>query len=156
DGLTHVINFSLPQDPEAYVHRIGRTGRAGKEGTAVTFITPIEYRKLAFIERVSKARIRKERVPGIAEIITLKKNRLLGKITEAMDAEVKPAVSELATDLLKDRDAQAVLSAVLQQYVADEFDESTYAPIRDLFDRPKRDSRDFGGTAGFPGASGGF
>jgi len=155
DGLSHVINYSLPQDPEAYVHRIGRTGRAGKEGTAVTFITPIEYRKLAFIERVSKTRIRKERVPGITEIITLKKNRLLGKITDAIGADVKPAVSELAHDLLKDRDAQTVLSAVLQQYVADEFDESTYAPIRDLFDRPKRERSEFGGTAGFPGAYGG-
>jgi ATP-dependent RNA helicase DeaD len=41
-NLTHVINYSLPQDPEAYVHRIGRTGRAGKEGTAITFVTPDE------------------------------------------------------------------------------------------------------------------
>jgi ATP-dependent RNA helicase DeaD len=156
DGLTHVINYSLPQDPEAYVHRIGRTGRAGKEGTAVTFITPIEYRKLAFIERVSKTRIRKERVPGITEIITLKKNRLLAKITEAIGTEVKPAVGELAQELLEGREAQSVLSAVLQQYVADEFDESTYAPIRDLFDRPKRERSEYSGTAGFPGASGGF
>lgn len=150
DGLTHVINYSLPQDPEAYVHRIGRTGRAGKEGTAVTFITPIEYRKLAFIERVSKARIRKERVPGIAEIITLKKSRLLTKITEALDVEVKPAIGELAQELLEGRDAETVLAAVLQQYVAGEFDESSYAPIRDLFDRPKRERTEFGGTAGFP------
>jgi len=156
EGLTHVINFSLPQDPEAYVHRIGRTGRAGKEGTAVTFITPIEYRKLAFIERVSKARIRKERVPGISEIINLKKSRLVTKITEAMEQDVKPAVGEMAQELLAGRDAQAVLSAVLQQYVAGEFDESAYAPIRDLFDRPKRDRADFAGTSGFPGAPGGF
>jgi ATP-dependent RNA helicase DeaD len=152
DGLTHVINFSLPQDPEAYVHRIGRTGRAGKEGTAVTFITPIEYRKLAFIERVSKTRIRKERVPGIGEIIALKKNRLLGKITDGLDIEPKPAVAELAQELLEGRDPKAVLTSVLQQYVAGEFDESTYAPIRDLFDRPKRERTEFGGTAGFPGA----
>ncbi|PIS44563.1 MAG: RNA helicase, partial [Ignavibacteria bacterium CG08_land_8_20_14_0_20_37_9] len=40
DDLTHVINFALPQDPEAYLHRIGRTGRAGKEGTAITFVSP--------------------------------------------------------------------------------------------------------------------
>jgi ATP-dependent RNA helicase DeaD len=152
EGLTHVINYSLPQDPEAYVHRIGRTGRAGKEGTAVTFISPEEYRKLAFIERVSKARIRKERVPGVAEIITLKKTRLLGKITEALDAEVKPAIGELASELLEGREPEAVLAAVLQQYVAGEFDESNYAPIRDLFDRPRRERPSFSGTAGFPGA----
>ena len=46
-GVTHVINFDLPQDPESYVHRIGRTGRAGKEGTAWTFVTPREIDHLA-------------------------------------------------------------------------------------------------------------
>ena len=39
-GVTHVVNFDLPQDPESYVHRIGRTGRAGKEGAAWSFVTP--------------------------------------------------------------------------------------------------------------------
>ena len=38
--ITHVINFDIPQDPESYVHRIGRTGRAGKKGIAITLITP--------------------------------------------------------------------------------------------------------------------
>jgi ATP-dependent RNA helicase DeaD len=155
DGLTHVINYSLPSDPEAYVHRIGRTGRAGKEGTAVTFITPIEYRKLAYIERVSRARIRKERLPGVAELVALKKTRLIGKITGALDAEIKPAVADMARELLKDHAPEAVLAAVLQQYAAEELDESAYTPIRDLFDRPKRERGAFGGTAGFPGAPGG-
>lgn len=41
-GVTHVYNFDVPQDPESYVHRIGRTGRAGKTGMAMTFITPRE------------------------------------------------------------------------------------------------------------------
>jgi len=52
--LTHVINYALPQDPESYVHRIGRTGRAGKEGIAITFITP----------RVQKASIHPEQGKG--------------------------------------------------------------------------------------------
>lgn len=39
-GVTHVYNFDIPQDPESYVHRIGRTGRAGKHGIAITFVTP--------------------------------------------------------------------------------------------------------------------
>jgi len=150
EGLTHVINFSLPQDPEAYVHRIGRTGRAGKEGTAVTFITPEEYRKLSYIERVSKTRIRKERVPAVAEIINLKKSRLQSKISDALGQPVKPAIVDLVQELLKERDPHDVLSAVLQQYAADEFDEGSYAPIRDLFDRPRRERKDFSSTAGFP------
>jgi len=53
--LTHVINYSLPQDPESYVHRIGRTGRAGKQGTAITFVTSTEYRRLTYIKKTSKS-----------------------------------------------------------------------------------------------------
>jgi ATP-dependent RNA helicase DeaD len=43
EGLTHVINYSVPRDPEYYVHRIGRTGRAGKKGLAITFVTRSDY-----------------------------------------------------------------------------------------------------------------
>ncbi|WP_456450392.1 DEAD/DEAH box helicase [Palaeococcus sp. (in: euryarchaeotes)] len=57
--LTHVINYSLPQNPEAYVHRIGRTGREGKKGKAITFVTPWESHRLKHIERIAKVRIRK-------------------------------------------------------------------------------------------------
>ncbi|ADG12750.1 DEAD/DEAH box helicase domain protein [Methanocaldococcus infernus ME] len=51
EGLTHVINYSLPQNPEYYVHRIGRTGRAGKRGKAITFVEPHEYKKYAHMKR---------------------------------------------------------------------------------------------------------
>ena len=44
NDLTHVVNYAIPQEAESYVHRIGRTGRAGKEGTAITFMTPSEYK----------------------------------------------------------------------------------------------------------------
>ncbi|MFC1808679.1 DEAD/DEAH box helicase [Candidatus Omnitrophota bacterium] len=61
--LTHVINYALPQGPESYVHRIGRTGRAGREGVAITFITPAEYRRLEFIKRITKTDIKKSKYP---------------------------------------------------------------------------------------------
>lgn len=51
EGITHVINFDLPREPEAYVHRIGRTGRAGREGTAIAFCTQGERSELQAIER---------------------------------------------------------------------------------------------------------
>ena len=47
NDLTHVINYSIPQEPESYVHRIGRTGRAGKKGIAITFVTPKEATKIS-------------------------------------------------------------------------------------------------------------
>lgn len=57
EGITHVVNFDLPREPEAYVHRIGRTGRAGREGTAIAFCTDGEHRELAAIERLIGHRI---------------------------------------------------------------------------------------------------
>ncbi len=53
-GVTHVYNFDIPQDPESYVHRIGRTGRAGKTGEAISFITPREMAHLSLIEKNNK------------------------------------------------------------------------------------------------------
>lgn len=55
-GVTHVYNFDIPQDPESYVHRIGRTGRAGKAGVAMTFITPREKSYLAVVEKQQNVR----------------------------------------------------------------------------------------------------
>ena len=53
-----MINYSIPQNPEAYVHRIGRTGREGKRGRAITFVAPWESPKLRDIERVARVKIK--------------------------------------------------------------------------------------------------
>ena len=53
-GVTHVYNYDIPQDPESYVHRIGRTGRAGQEGMSVTFVTPNEMDYLRVIEELTR------------------------------------------------------------------------------------------------------
>jgi ATP-dependent RNA helicase DeaD len=82
ENLTHVINFSLPQDPESYVHRIGRTGRAGREGMAITFVTPSEYRKLMFIKSATRADIKKQNVPEIEAVLQARRDRLLKRLNE--------------------------------------------------------------------------
>ncbi|MDT8321759.1 MAG: DEAD/DEAH box helicase [Xanthomonadales bacterium] len=64
DSLPHVVNFDLPQVPEDYVHRIGRTGRAGKEGRAVSLVCIDETKLLVDIERVLKRALPKKIVPG--------------------------------------------------------------------------------------------
>src|SRR5690606_8527089 len=58
-GVTHVYNFDIPQDPESYVHRIGRTGRAGNTGMAITFVTPREMTYLRTVEETTKKRMKK-------------------------------------------------------------------------------------------------
>ena len=64
EDLPCVINFELPNTPEDYVHRIGRTGRAGKGGEAISLVAPEEYEKLGDIEQVIKTTIRRDAVPG--------------------------------------------------------------------------------------------
>jgi ATP-dependent RNA helicase DeaD len=64
DGITHVVNYDIPQDAESYVHRIGRTGRAGKLGTAITFVTHWEYSELKRIQAFSKIKIEKATIPA--------------------------------------------------------------------------------------------
>jgi ATP-dependent RNA helicase RhlE len=57
DGVSHVINYDLPNEPESYVHRIGRTARAGARGSAVSFCSTEEHRCLSNIERLIKRRV---------------------------------------------------------------------------------------------------
>lgn len=57
DDISHVVNFDVPQTPEEYLHRVGRTGRAGREGVAVTLITPSEILRLREVERMARTRI---------------------------------------------------------------------------------------------------
>ncbi len=68
DGLPHVVNFELPNVPEDYVHRIGRTGRAGADGTAVSLVSADERGLLAGIERVLGRRIDLEKIDGFDRI----------------------------------------------------------------------------------------
>ncbi|MBF6611409.1 MAG: DEAD/DEAH box helicase [Chryseobacterium sp.] len=69
NSLTHVIHYSLPDDPEVFVHRSGRTGRAGKNGISMSLIKPEETRKLKQIKSVTKIDIAEKQVPTGDEII---------------------------------------------------------------------------------------
>lgn len=61
EGITHVFNYDIPQDPESYIHRIGRTGRAGEKGIAVTFVAPKDKQELFDIERAIKTKIERHK-----------------------------------------------------------------------------------------------
>ncbi|MPT30485.1 MAG: DEAD/DEAH box helicase [Chryseobacterium sp.] len=69
DSLTHVIHFSLPDDPEVFVHRSGRTGRAGKDGISMALIKPEESRKLKQIKSETKIDIEEKKIPTGKDII---------------------------------------------------------------------------------------
>jgi ATP-dependent RNA helicase DeaD len=127
--LTHVINYSIPQDPESYVHRIGRTGRAGKQGTAITFITPAEYRKLMHIQQISKSEIRKESLPKIKELIRLKRQRIADEINQIIESGSYKDNMPVAYELLGSYPPEQIISALLSHAYKDEFSADKYAEI---------------------------
>ncbi len=132
NDLTHVINFSLPQDPEYYVHRIGRTGRAGKEGTAITFVTPEEYRKLLFIKKITKAKIRKEKIPKVADIINSKKKRIKTQLKDIIKADKYSEYLNMANELLDEQEPEHIIAALLKHSYQDELSGKGYSEIREI------------------------
>jgi len=130
--LTHVINYAFPQDPESYIHRIGRTGRAGKEGTAVTFITPMEEQRLLYIERKTKTKIRKEKLPKVKDIIKSKKFKIKSDLENIIKSGLYVEYFSLAQDLIKGDEPDKMLAALLKYSFEDELDPGNYNEIRDV------------------------
>ncbi len=123
-GVTHVINFDLPQDPESYVHRIGRTGRAGKEGTSWTFVTPREIDHLHFIEKITRHRIAKKPLPTLSEAMEGKQKVVAERILETLrssEEEVNP-YKWVAMQLLEQYDSVQLLAAAMKLLTGDKKD----------------------------------
>jgi ATP-dependent RNA helicase DeaD len=142
-NLSHVINYSLPQDPEAYVHRIGRTGRAGKKGVAITFISPEEHRKLMFIQKTAKTTIRKEKIPGAADIIKMKKDRIGAEIAKIIENRTHAEYLKTAEAILKGNDPKEILAAVLRYSFHDQLNANQYKDINEVSIDKKGTSRLF-------------
>ncbi|NLC51198.1 MAG: hypothetical protein GX764_02700 [Firmicutes bacterium] len=113
-GVTHIINFDIPQDPESYVHRIGRTGRAGQTGLAVTLVTPREIYHLKTIERHVKSRIRRMPVPTIAEVLDGQQSLTMDKLMRTVKNEDTSRYRQSAESLLNDTDSVTLLAAALK------------------------------------------
>jgi len=131
-NLTHVINYSLPQDPESYVHRIGRTGRAGNEGTAITFITPSEYKRLMFIQRIAKTDIKKSKIPKVIDIIEAKKKKIYDDLTTILEDEIDTKYHNWAKELLEDNNPTEILAAVLNYSFEEELNPDAYGEIKEV------------------------
>jgi len=131
-NLTHVINYALPQDSDSYVHRIGRTGRAGKEGTAITFVTPSEFKKITRIQKAVKSDIRLEKIPRIREIVRAKRARIKRDIFTLVNEEIDDSYIKMANDLLEENDSERVLAALLKYAFHKQLDTSNYSEIGQL------------------------
>lgn len=80
DNISHVFNYQLPDDPEIYIHRIGRTGRAGKTGIAITFVSPAERRRLGRVEAFTRKKIQPATLPTEEDIRAKREANLIGKM----------------------------------------------------------------------------
>nr|WP_026696325.1 DEAD/DEAH box helicase [Alkalicoccus chagannorensis] len=115
-NVTHVVNYDIPQDPESYVHRIGRTGRAGREGIAITLVTPREMKHLRSIEREIKNPIQSKSVPSIEEVVEKQQETWKHQVVQLIeDHESDDSLyGNITADLLSDYSADKVVTALMK------------------------------------------
>jgi len=97
--VTHVINFSIPQHPDSYVHRIGRTGRAGKSGIAITLITPREYKYLRSIEKTARTTINRKKLPSPADVVRAREKNIINDVAEIIKGDRHKRYLQTVKDL---------------------------------------------------------
>ncbi len=129
NNLTHVINYSLPDNPEVYTHRIWRTGRAGNKWEAISFVDRKDSRMLSWIERTIKMKLEVGKLPQVSDVIEYKKKRLLNNTKEVLESGIDLTYIDLATQLLELWDAPKVLASVLKEGFWNEFSEIHYKNI---------------------------
>lgn len=133
-GVTHVYNFDIPQDPESYVHRIGRTGRAGNKGEAITLVTPREINHLRLIERITKHKINRIPVPTIKDAMAGQQRATVDKLLRIVEEETYKQYQGLAKDLLAETDSITLLAAALKMLTK----EPDRTPVELTEERPLR------------------
>lgn len=116
ENVTHVVNYDIPQDPESYVHRIGRTGRAGRTGTAITLIAPREFIQLRQIERIIKHRIQRRPLPSLSDIAERQREQFKERFFKVVEGGNLGYYKELADELLNGEDfgVEELLAAALK------------------------------------------
>lgn len=141
-GVTHVYNFDIPQDPESYVHRIGRTGRAGKTGVAMTFITPREKSYLHVVEKTIKRKMDRMKPPTLDEALEGQQRAVLEKILQSVENNNLQNYKNAAEELLEQQDAVTIVSAALKMLTKEPDD----TPVKLTEEKPlpaKRDNRPY-------------
>uniref|UniRef100_A0A832II83 DEAD/DEAH box helicase n=1 Tax=Fervidobacterium pennivorans TaxID=93466 RepID=A0A832II83_FERPE len=129
EGLTHVINYSVPRDPEYYVHRIGRTGRAGKKGLAITFVTRSDYYHFTRVKRFAKAKIMKDKIPMVEDIL----NRQLESVINSIRKESyvsNELFRQVAQKLIEEMGPTEAVEMLLHTLLKEKIDITRYGNIK--------------------------
>ncbi len=107
ERISHVVNYDIPQDPESYVHRIGRTGRAGREGKAILFVAPRERRMLQTIERITRQPITPMQLPSAKIINEQRVTNFKQRISETLNNQELGIFEELILSFQKEHEVDA-------------------------------------------------
>lgn len=142
ERVSHVVNYDIPYDTEAYIHRIGRTGRAGREGVAILFVAPREQHSLRAIERATRQPIERMRLPSRADIADRRVTQFKQNILETLENQELDYFARLIEEIEKDQEIPAVRIAAALTYQLQK--ERPLLP--DIPDEPpqRQERRDFG------------
>ena len=132
-GVTHVYNYDIPQDPDSYVHRIGRTGRAGHKGVSVTFVTPNEIEYLHTIEDLTKKRMLPMKPPTAEEALMGQISSGLETIKAQVEANDTEKYEAMAESLLENYTPLQLVSAYLKAVSPDD---ASAVPVKITPERP--------------------
>ena len=142
ERISLVVNFDVPREPEAYVHRIGRTGRAGREGRSLTFFTPREHSRLKRIERLTGTPMEEVAIPSPAAVSEFRARRLLEGLAERIEKGRLELYRELLEGAVATEGVELgdIAAALMANAVGDEGPK----PRLDKERRPKGRARDEG------------
>lgn len=113
DIVSHVFNFDVPESPDVYVHRIGRTGRAGRSGIAITLVEPDQMKQLRAIERHTGKIIKQKVLPSLAEALERRQQKIVANVLESSHKDLGN-YRGIADKLLEKNDAASLLGAALK------------------------------------------
>ena len=141
DNISHVFNYDLPDDPEVYVHRVGRTGRAGKTGIALSLVTPAERGHLRRIEAFARQRLTRAAIPTEEEIQQHRENGLLTQMMMWLKRDRYKREKEMVMALVEEGfDPVSVAAAALKLARAEEKQRPIYS-VMEVVETATRKSR---------------
>ncbi len=118
ERISHVINYDIPHDTEAYVHRIGRTGRAGRKGDAILFVAPREQRMLQSIERATRQKIDLMQLPSTDMVNNRRIEKFKQRISDTLADQDLSLFKDLITQYQQEKEIDTLdIAAALAQQV---------------------------------------
>ena len=158
DHVSHVFNVDLPHDPEAYVHRVGRTGRAGRDGVALSLVTPQDRGLLRRVERAAGRAIPQAELPSVEDVEAARAGRLRADVEAAFETATDADRRHVLDLVTEGRDPMEVAAAAFALARS----ERKEAPVQRIqlpgARRPARPapSRDRGGEGNGQGGEAGY